>query len=286
MSADVGVSAHAAKSISMFNDRAQGYETANGGWHVWFGAEFVNWLPPARGASVLDLACGTGVVTIPAAKAVGAAGTVIGVDITSGMLKEARRKPLEENCARIDWIEHDITQLDDVEAVQKVVLEKGGFDVVCCCSALVLLQDPQAAIKQWARLLKSGGKMIVDVPIEDKTLQHLFTSDLREAVGISLPFDRSWVKDMYSLEKLYENAGLAIVKSFRSRSVTPEKWYDAEDGDAVFENETQNTYKSFAKEGKLEEARKAWPALWKKNLRGKGKFWDGHALYVTIGRKN
>ncbi len=193
MSTNAGVSAHAAKSISMYNDRAQGYETANDGWHIWFGAAFVEWIAPARDASVLDLACGTGLVTIPAARVVGAAGIIIGVDITPGMLEEARRKPLEEDCARIEWIEHDITQLDDVEPVQKVVLEKGGFDIISCCSALVLLEDPGVAIRNWVGLLKSGGRMIVDVPTEDKFLQHLFTVDLRDAVGISFPYDRSWV---------------------------------------------------------------------------------------------
>ncbi len=90
---------------------------------------------------------------------------------------------------------------------------------------------------------------------------------------------------MHSLEKLYEKAGLVIEKSFRTRSAIPEKWYEADEGDAVFEKETQNTYKGFAQEGKLEEARKVWPALWKNNLRENSKFWDGHPLYVTIGRK-
>ena len=285
MSTDAGASAHALKSISMYNDRAQGYETANGGWHIWLGAEFVKWIVPTPGASVLDLACGTGLVTAPAAKAVGSTGTVIGVDITPGMLHKARLKPLDEDCAKVQWIEHDITQLDDVDAVQKVVSEKGGFDVISCCSALVLLEDSGAAIKHWANLLRSGGKMIVDVPTEDKSLQHLFTVDLRDAVGISLPYDRSWVQSIRSLEDLYREAGLMVEKSWRARSTIPERWYNADEGSTVFEGETKDTYKSFAEEGKQEEARKAWPALWTKNLRENGKFWDGHSLYVTIGRK-
>jgi len=48
--------------------------------------------------------------------------------------------------------------------------------------------------------------MIIDVPTEDKTLQHLFTVDLRSAMGptFTLPFDRSWTHDIRSLEKFYE----------------------------------------------------------------------------------
>jgi ubiquinone/menaquinone biosynthesis C-methylase UbiE len=280
-----GFSAQAASSISMYNDRAAGYDASTGGWHAELGLDFVNWIAPTPGASVLDLACGTGLVTIPAAKAVGSSGTVVGVDITPGMLREARRKQLDERSAIIEWFEHDITSLNEVEAIPRIRQQKGGFDVISCCSALVLLADPGTAVKHWASFLKPGGKMIIDVPTEDKTLQHLFTVNLRNAMGTSLPFDRSWVHDICSLEKLYEDAGLVVERSWRTRSYIPEKWYEADEKDAVFEEQTTTTYKSFLAEGNLEKARKAWSGLWDANLRDNSKFWDGHPLYVTIGKK-
>ena len=269
----------------MYNDRAAGYDASTGGWHAELGLDFVEWMALAPGATVLDLACGTGLVTVPAAKAVGSSGTVVGVDITPGMLQQGRSKRMEEDCAKIQWLEHDITSLADVEVIQDVVRRKGGFDIVSCCSALVLLAEPGTAIKHWAGLLKSGGKMIIDVPTEDKTIQHLFTVDLRDAVGISLPFDRSWVHGVHSLEKLYEDAGLIVERSRRTKSYIPEKWYEAHEKDVVFEEQTSTVYRSFLTEDNLENARKAWPGLWDANLREDGKFWDGHALYVTIGRK-
>ncbi len=55
--------------------------------------------------------------------------------------------------------------------------------------------------------------------------------------------------------------------------------------DAVFEEQTLTIYKSFLAKGNLEGARKAWPSVWDANLRENGKVWDGHSLYVTIGRK-
>ena len=269
----------------MYDNRAASYDASTGGWHAHLGRDFVEWIEPASGASVLDLACGTGLVTIPASKAVGRSGKVIGVDLSPGMLREARSKKLDEDCAMIDWVEHDITSLDDIDTIQNVVNQDGGFDIVSCCSALVLLSDPQAAIKHWAKFLKPGGKLIIDVPTEDKTLQYLFTVDLRDAVGASLPFDRSWVHDIHSLEKLYEQAGLVVEKSLRTRSYIPEKWYDAGERDAVFDEQTATVYKSFSADGKLEEARKAWVGIWDANLSEGGRLWDGHALYVTIGRK-
>ena len=70
---------------------------------------------------MLDLACGTGLVTVPAAKAVGSSGTVIGSDITPGIFRGAGNKTSDEGSAKIEWIEHDATSLNEVEAVQSVV---------------------------------------------------------------------------------------------------------------------------------------------------------------------
>jgi SAM-dependent methyltransferase len=180
--------------------------------------------------------------------------------------------------AAIDLVEHDITSLSEVEAIQRIVQQKGSFDIISCSSTLVLLADPGKVIKHWASFLKPGGKMIIDVPTEDKTLQHLFTVDLRDSMGAGLVFDRSWVHDIHSLEKLYEDAGLMVERSWRTRSCVPEKWYEAHEGDAVFVEQVSTTYKSFLNEKNLDAARKAWPGLWEANLRENGKFWDGHAL--------
>jgi ubiquinone/menaquinone biosynthesis C-methylase UbiE len=142
----------------MYNGCAPSYDAFTGGWHVQLGLDFVERIAPALGASVLDLACGTGVVTIPAAEAVGSSGTVIGIDITPGMLREARNKTPDEGCAKIEWIECDVASLNEVEAVQSVIRQNCGFDVISCCSAFVLLMDPATTIVSWASLPKSGGK--------------------------------------------------------------------------------------------------------------------------------
>jgi ubiquinone/menaquinone biosynthesis C-methylase UbiE len=44
---------------------------------------------PAAGERVLDLACGTGLVALAAAAAVGSSGRVVGVDLSGGMLQQA-----------------------------------------------------------------------------------------------------------------------------------------------------------------------------------------------------
>ena len=276
-------------SKQMYSDRAQIYDTSAGGWHVELGQDFATWTAPAPGSAVLDLACGTGLVTLPMAAAVGRSGVVVGVDVTAAMLDLARWKALPEGSARVEWAEADISQgLGDVEAVRRVVEERGGFDVISCCSALVLLDDPASVVRRWIDLLRRGGRLIVDVPSEEHTLQYLFTVALRAKLGMSLPFDREWVRGIESLERVYKEVGLEVEKSWRTKSYVPERWYEDDEStrDEVFDRQTRELYLGFAKEGRVEDAKAAWKDVWKLGVEdGKGKVYEGQPLYVSIGRK-
>lgn len=280
-------SAHAEESIAQYTSRASTYDAATGGWHAVLGRDFTTWLPPPPGGAVLDLACGTGLVSLPYAEAVGPEGIVIGIDVTEAMLDEARRKPVPKDAGKLEWIQADISDLSSINVVNEIKEQRGGFDIISCCSALVLLQNPARSIKHWTTYLKPGtGRIIVDVPTEDRTLQYLFTMPLRKALGKPYNHDREWIEDIHSLERLYEDAGLEIEKSFRTRSYIPEKTFDADEAMAVFEEYSSTTYKWVREDAEtLERARRVWPELWKESLDEQGKFHERHTLYVTIGKK-
>jgi len=57
-------------------------------WHE-YGRRTVQRLALAPGARVLDLCCGTGAATLPAARAVGPSGSVLGVDLTPALVERA-----------------------------------------------------------------------------------------------------------------------------------------------------------------------------------------------------
>lgn len=278
-----------ASAEKLYSDRASSYDASNAGWHKELGQDFAQWAAPEPGSAILDLACGTGLVTIPMAAAVGPSGVVVGVDITAAMLDLARQKVLPQGAAQVEWVDADITKgLGEVEAVQKVVKDRGGFDLISCCSALVLLEDPASVIRSWVGLLRKGGRMIVDVPTEDRTVQYLFLVALREKLGMALPFDREWVRDMNSLARVYEQASLVVEKSWKTKSYIAETWYEDEEGvrDEVFERQTRESYHVFAKEGRLEDARLAWRDVWKLGVEGRtGKVYDGYPVYVSVGRR-
>ena len=79
----------AADAQELYDDRSIKYDDSH---HPRFARHMVELANPRAGERVLDLACGTGLVSYPASTAVGPSGEVIGVDISSGMLRQAEAK--------------------------------------------------------------------------------------------------------------------------------------------------------------------------------------------------
>lgn len=140
----------------MYDARSSTYDNS---WHPRFASHIVQLANPAPGECVLDLACGTGLVSFLAAQAVGPKGRVIGVDVSSGMLDEARKKQ-NENTSNLGFVKGNIERLSSLPEVNEL---KGKVDLITCASALVLLSDPFAVVKHWAEYLAPDGRMIVDV---------------------------------------------------------------------------------------------------------------------------
>jgi len=105
------------------------------------------------GERVLDVACGTGVVTRLASEAVGTAGTVAGLDIDPGMLAVARTTTPPG--MTIDWHEASVEAMPFPEA---------SFDAVLCQMGLQFVPDKHAALREMRRILAPGGRLILNVP--------------------------------------------------------------------------------------------------------------------------
>jgi ubiquinone/menaquinone biosynthesis C-methylase UbiE len=105
------------------------------------------------GERVLDVACGTGVVTRLAAKKVGGAGSVAGLDMNPGMLSVARA--VTPSDVAIDWYE---------TSAEAIPLSDGSFDVVLCQMGLQFVADKLQALKEIRRILRSGGRVVLNLP--------------------------------------------------------------------------------------------------------------------------
>ena len=107
----------------------------------------------AAGERVLDVACGTGVVTRAAAKRVGPAGHVVGVDLNPGMIGVARSLPAPIG-APIEWLERNALDLRLADA---------SVDVVLCQQGLQFFPDKALALREMRRVLKHGGRLALSV---------------------------------------------------------------------------------------------------------------------------
>jgi SAM-dependent methyltransferase len=131
---------------AIFDARAAGYVTDE--WHRRYAEQLVATAPLRAGDVVLDAGTGTGFAARAIAKRVGPAGSVVGVDVSSGMLAQARLLLDSEGMLNVELVEADASNLDAYAA--------RTFDAVMC-SAGLLYMDVAKALAEWRRVLKSGG---------------------------------------------------------------------------------------------------------------------------------
>jgi SAM-dependent methyltransferase len=100
------------------------------------------------GDRVLDVACGTGLVSFRAAEAVGAQGAVVGTDISERMVETVRRIAAERAVGNIVFERADAEELPFAD---------GAFDAALCALGLMYVPDPVRALSEMRRLLRPGG---------------------------------------------------------------------------------------------------------------------------------
>lgn len=154
-----------------------------------------------EGERVLDVACGTGVVTRLAAEAVGPDGSVTGLDINPGMLAVARANTPPG--ATIAWHEGN---------AESMPLPDRAFDVVLCQMGLQFVGDKAAALREMHRVLAPGGRLVVNVPGPTSAVFTVLEAALGRHIG---PEAAGFVRAVFSLhdvdglQALIANAGFA-----------------------------------------------------------------------------
>jgi len=121
-------------------------------------AIFARWAPDLvaeadvhPGQRVLDVACGTGVVTRLLAERVRPGGHVTGLDLNPAMLAAARTAAGD---ASIQWLE---------ASAQSMPLPDAGVDAVTCQQGLQFFPDRAAALAEIRRVLVPGGRLALAV---------------------------------------------------------------------------------------------------------------------------
>lgn len=115
--------------------------------------QFLRHVALVPGQRVLDVACGTGVVTRLAASRVAPSGAVTGLDLNADMLAVAEAQSVPQP-ARVDWRQGDAAALPFPEA---------SFDVVLCQQALQFFPDRVLALREMRRVVVPGGMVALCV---------------------------------------------------------------------------------------------------------------------------
>ncbi len=163
------------------------------------------------GERVLDIACGTGLVTFRAAEQIGDSGAVVGTDISDAMTEACRAAALERGLGQ--------ARFERMEA-EHLALPDASFDVVLCALGMMYVTDFAGSIREMMRVTKPGGRAVSAVwgkrdrcgwaeifPIVERRVQ----SDVCPL------FFQLGTGDMQKL--LFANAGFAEVESERITTV-------------------------------------------------------------------
>ncbi|KAK5711914.1 hypothetical protein LTR15_012260 [Elasticomyces elasticus] len=280
---------------ALYDPRAASYDDS---WHPRFARHMVELANLKAGEHVLDLACGTGLVAYPASAAVRPGGSVTGIDISGDMLAQAEGKRVANELSAVRFYQHSITDLDGLPE-----LEGEQFDAIICASALVLLQDPSNAIRQWTGFLKPCGRLIVDVTDPASQISLITFERVGRALGRHLPFYRVPFQKPEDLRALMEQAGLRDIEvillsqmdiegadaldAYRSERPRIEKTYSIADADRLFDKHIDHWAASaLAGPDIRNEARRLFREQWTKLANADGLIEEVDGVYVGIGWKN
>lgn len=281
----------------LYDNRAAECDTS---WHARFTTHLVELLDLRPGEQVLDLACGTGLLTFKASDAVGTSGSVVGIDISTGMLAEARTKLERRDLENVQLYQHSITDLTSLSE-----LHSRAFDVISCASALVLLPDPEEALKQWTQYLKPGGRLITDATHPRTFLPGIVLERVGGGLDVTVPSYREAFQRPKDLADILRAVGLVDIEIKRmsqlsSRDGSDElqgfisdahkpliaKEYAVSDAAAVFDAQVASPFGAFFVDEPIRsQAKKLFEEEWAELADEDGLLTEADEVFVGIGWK-
>ncbi|PWY69116.1 S-adenosyl-L-methionine-dependent methyltransferase [Aspergillus heteromorphus CBS 117.55] len=269
---------HVTAIQSIYDERSESYDNSH---HGVLAEAYIRAAQPKPGKGVLDLACGAGLVSLLAEEKVGKSGQIVGIDISNGMLDVARRKAQQAG-SKATFIQHDISDLTGLDILP---LGSEGFDLITCAAALVLLPNPEQAIKHWATWLKPGGRLVTDVAAKDVHVPSRILRRISDTLGVSLQWDESWVQSEQSLADLLARAGLDVKKVFLTESFQERRYLVADAGEAFEKAVASPMFRNFGDPAIKDRANRLFVEKFVEEAGSEGVLLDEAKMYMGIAYK-
>ncbi len=226
MGANVENSANSAKvkAADTYNAASDHFDDSQLAFWDLYGGKTVERLGLERGSSVLDVGCGSGASALPAARAVGSGGHVMGVDLAERLLGVARAKVASQSLQNIEF------QIGDME---NLGFPDGHFDAVVSVFSIFFVPDMEKQVRELWRMVRPGGKLAITTwgprlyePVYSewwKTIQ----KECPDLYSANNPWDR--ITDPESLRQLLCNGGVAeaevVPEGGKQAMKSPEDWW-------------------------------------------------------------
>jgi ubiquinone/menaquinone biosynthesis C-methylase UbiE len=163
----------------VWGNLAPRWDTSGAGWNTPVAERLVDLAGIEPGTKILDVGCGVGAASLPAARRTGRNGLVIGIDSAPEMVRRAWAEAEKAGVTNIMFDKFD---------AQDIPYAKETFDVVISSMVLGYLPWPGRAVKGWRDLLREGGTLAFSwVRAEDPAWVAVF-----DAVDAYIPQEHRW----------------------------------------------------------------------------------------------
>ncbi len=207
------------KLLADFNFRTD-YD--RGRFHAPVADRLIEFAQLQSGQTVLDIATGTGLVALAAAKRVGTEGKVIGVDISTGMLERAKQKQINLGLQNVEFLEVD---------AEIVEFSDRCFDVIFCSLATCYLTDISSALKKWYFWLKPNGTLALNAWAEKAFPPSVLFREVAQRYGIIIPNPNEPLGTLKKCYHLLQKAGFKEIEIIQEQF----GWYFTPDFNSVEE---------------------------------------------------